>query len=129
MTKDEERRLFRLVERGERAAVAAALDGGADPGLRDRFGVGLVHRAAAAGDAAMLRLLLERGAEADAASDVGNTPLMLAAANGSRPAVELLLARGADPGRRNRWGYGAGAWADWAPDAAEVKALLQAARA
>lgn len=127
MTRNEERRIFRLVEHGDHAAVKTALDEGADAGLADRFGVGLVHRAAAGGDAEMLRLLLDRGAAADAASDVGNTPLMLAAANGHLAVVELLLARGADPDRENRWGYGAKAWADWTPAAAEVKAVLQAA--
>lgn len=127
MTKQEEVRLFHLVEQGDRVAVTAVLDAGGDAQLRDRFGVSLAHRAAASGDAEMLRLLFEHGAAPDSPSDVGNTPLMLAAANGHLAVVELLLAHGANPGRRNRWGYGPAAWADWSSGAAEVKAVLQAA--
>lgn len=119
--------LFQQVERGDHQAVAKALDEGSDIEMQDRFGMGLLHRAAAGGDLEMLRLLLERGASPNAASDVGNTPLMLAAANGHLAAVELLLKQGADPERQNRWGYTAQAWADWAAEASDIKSLLRAA--
>lgn len=120
--------LFQLVERGDRQAVAAVLADGGDVDACDRFGVGLIHRAAAGGDAEMLRLLFQHGASPNAVSEVGNTPLMLAAANGHLPAVELLLSEGADPAAKNRWGYAAEAWADWASGASDIKAVLQAAR-
>lgn len=119
--------LFHLVERGQRQAVAAALAEGADVQMQDRFGVGLLHRAAAGGDIEMLRLLLAQGAQADAASEVGNTPLMLAAANGHLAAVELLLAEGADPKHQNRWGYSASRWAEWSSEVGDIKAVLEAA--
>ena len=121
--------IFQLVERGDRQAVSAMLAEGTDMNLRDRFGVGLLHRAAAGGDAEMLRLLMESGASPNATSEVGNTPLMLASANGHLAAVELLLSQGADPEMKNRWGYSAAAWADWAPAGADIKAVLQAAHA
>jgi len=37
-----------------------------------------------------------------------------------------LLARGADRRRANRWGLGAGDWAKWPANAAEIQAALQA---
>lgn len=119
--------LFRLVKRGDAEALEAALEGGGDAGARDRFGASLLYRAAAAGEAACVALLLARGAEVDRSSDAGNTPLMAAAARGHLGVVEQLIAAGAAPGHRNKWGYDAARWADWAPNAEEVKARLFAA--
>ncbi|SMF39200.1 Ankyrin repeat-containing protein [Tistlia consotensis] len=124
MDKDE---LFRLVKRGDAEALRAALEGGADPRARDRFGVSLLYRAAARGDEASVGLLLERGAEIDRSSDAGNTPLMVAAARGHLAVIERLIAGGAAPGHRNKWGFDAAKWADWAPNGDEVKARLYAA--
>ncbi len=121
--------LFGLVRRGDAEGLRAALAEGADAKTRDRFGASLLYRAALSGDEACLELLLEAGAEVDRSSDSGNTPLMAAAARGHLAVVERLIAAGAAPGHRNKWGYDAAKWADWAPNAEEVKARLFAAAA
>ncbi len=127
----ETRDLFDLLDRGETAALLVALDadGGSSDGAgaRDRWGCSLLYHAAGKGDVALIDALLARGAEVDRASDAGNTPLMLAAARGHREAVDRLLAAGAAPDHRNRWGFDAQAWADWSPQAAEIRAALLAA--
>jgi ankyrin repeat protein len=119
--------LFALVKRGDAEGLRAALAEGADARARDRFGVSLLYRAASRGDLACLEVLLAAGAETDRSSDAGNTPLMAAAARGHLAAVERLLAAGAAAGHRNKWGYDAARWADWAGNGEEVKARLHAA--
>lgn len=125
--KTDKEALFRLVKSGDAEALRAGLDAGGDATARDRFGVSLLYRAAARGDEEAVALLLERGAEVDRSSDAGNTPLMAAAARGHLPVIERLIAAGASPGHRNKWGYDAVKWADWAPNGDEVKARLHAA--
>ena len=120
--------LFRLAGRGDTAGLRAALEAGGDARARDRFGVSLLYQAASSGDADCVALLIERGAELDRSSDSGNTPLMAAAARGHLAVVERLLAAGANPDHRNKWGYDAAQWAEWAPNGEEVRARLYAAR-
>lgn len=123
----EKQELFALVKRGDAEGLREALAAGGDARARDRFGASLLHRAASRGDLACLELLLAAGAEVDRSSDAGNTPLMTAAARGHLAVVERLIAAGAAPAHRNKWGYDAARWADWAPNADEVKARLFAA--
>ena len=120
--------LFRLVKRGDAEGLRAALAAGGDPKVRDRFGVSLLYRAAAKGAEDCVELLLERGAEVDRSSDAGNTPLMAAAARGHLAVVERLLAAGASASHRNKWGYDAARWAEWAPNAEMIRARLHTAR-
>lgn len=116
--------LIELARRGDAAGLTAALDGGGDLDVRDRWGQGLLHHAAAKGAEDCVALLLSRGAAVNATSDAGNAPLMVAAANGQVGVVRKLLAEGADPAQSNKWGMGADHWAQWSPAVDEIRALL-----
>lgn len=124
-------RLFDLLDRGQTAELLAALDAGgegADAKARDRWGASLLYYAAGKGDLDLVEALLARGAEVERSNDAGNTPLMLAAARGHLDVVKRLLAAGAAPRHANRWDFDAAKWAEWAPNAEEVKAELFAAQ-
>lgn len=116
--------LLEMTGRGDAGAVQAALDKGADPDARDRWGVTVLSHAAARGDLPVLALLVERGADVNRTSQVGNSALMTAAARGHLEAVRTLLAAGADAKVRNKWGLGPADWARWPANSAEVLALL-----
>jgi serine/threonine-protein phosphatase 6 regulatory ankyrin repeat subunit B len=64
--------------------------------VRDDFGRGALHHAAAADAEAAAYALLELGADARAADGQGVTPLMLAARAGGAGMLALLIAHGAD---------------------------------
>jgi ankyrin repeat protein len=64
--------------------------------VRDDFGRGALHYAAAAGSEAAAAALLELGADTRAFDRQGVTPLMLAAQSGGASLTSLLLAHGAD---------------------------------
>ncbi len=125
---DENSDILELVARGDTAALAAALDGGADAGARGRGGVSALAQAAAKGDLEAVELLLAHGAEVDRASEAGNSALMAAAARGRLEVVARLLEAGADPGHKNKWGLGAEDWSQWPNNAAEVRAVLLGGR-
>lgn len=83
---------------GATEAMAALLDGGADPDARDSSTqwtplLHAIHRQ----QPAAVRLLLERGADANAAAPRNVTPLMMAADDRDPTNIRLLLAYGADP--------------------------------
>jgi len=83
-------------KKGDVAAVAAALDAGADVNERDGFATPLYYAVSRQHlDAA--KLLIERGADVNAGSKVGVPPLMAAVAKGKLEFITLLLAHGADP--------------------------------
>ncbi len=121
---DENSDILELVACGDTAALAAALDGGADAGARGRWGVSALAQAAGKGDLEAVELLLAHGAEVGRASEAGNSALMAAAARGQLVVVERLLEAGADPGHKNKWGLGAEDWAQWPNNAAEIEARL-----
>jgi ankyrin repeat protein len=79
---------------GDASLVAAMLQPGADPNIRNHAGASALTWAV--DDVDKVRLLVDRGADVNASSDFGRTPLMIAAAQtGSAPTVKLLLDRGA----------------------------------
>ena len=127
MAKKADPKLLKAVQRGDLAALRAALDAGEPPEACDRHGATLLQLAAGAGQIAVLEVLLEQGASPDKSDDAGNTPLMLAAARGQLEAAKRLLAAGADPRLANRWGMGARDWGKWPSNAAEMDALLASA--
>ncbi|MFQ6018855.1 MAG: ankyrin repeat domain-containing protein [Kiloniellaceae bacterium] len=120
--------LLALIGRGDTAALEAALGEGADANACDRWGVSALARAAAKGDLAAVELLLAHGAEVGRTSDAGNSALMVAAARGRLDVVTRLLDAGADADHKNKWGQGAGDWAKWPANSAEVVALLHSRR-
>lgn len=80
--------------KGDVAAVAAALDAGAD--VNEVDGVTALYVASKDGDIEVVSLLLERGADANLPVRWG-TPLYVAALRGHADIVKLLLDHGAKP--------------------------------
>lgn len=123
-TRDQKPDLLGLVARGDVAALAEALEAGADANARDRWGAPALSRAAGRGDLDCVRLLLDRGADPSLTSDAGNSALMIAAARGHLDVMRALLEAGADPEAKNHWGFDAREWAKWAKDPAEARSVL-----
>ena len=81
---------------GDRSAVKALLDAGADPNARNAAGATALMWAV--DDEAKTLLLVERGADVNAKSLDGRTPIAQAAARaGSSAVLSILLDKGADP--------------------------------
>ncbi|MEP9393923.1 ankyrin repeat domain-containing protein [Gordonia sp. VNK1] len=90
-------RLFDLARAGATAELAAYLDAGAPPDLRNRSGDSLLMLAAYHGHADTVMALAERGADVDLANDRGQTPLAGAVFKGVDDVVAALIGAGADP--------------------------------
>ena len=118
-----DRRVIEVLARHGAADLFSALalgdDAAAERLLREDGGIvapGVLHRAAARGDARAVQWLLDHGAGPDArwshwGAEV--TPLHLAAREGQVEVVRLLLASGADPSVRDRMHDGdAAGWAE-----------------
>ena len=89
--------LVEAVKRGDRAAVDAALQQGADVHAAQPDGATALHWAAHVGDVVTLNRLLDAGSDHLVANRFGITPLWLAAQDGHTAVVERLLQAGADP--------------------------------
>ena len=90
-------RVFDLARCGDAGALAALLDGGLPPNLRNDKGDSLVMLAAYNGNEPAVRTLLEHGADPDALNDNGQSPLAGVAFKGETAIARLLLAHGASP--------------------------------
>ena len=88
-------RVFDLARHGDALEVAALLDHGLLPNMRNDRGDSLLMLAAYNGNAPVAELLLQRGADPDLVNDKGQTPLMGVCFKGETAIVELLLAHGA----------------------------------
>ena len=128
MGKKADKSLTDAVQRGDKQALLAALEGGAALDDCDRHGATLLHLAAGAGRMELVELLIERGAPLDKTDDAGNTALMLAAARGQAAAVKRLLTAGASMEAGNNWGQTVRDWAKWPANSEEIHALLAAAQ-
>jgi ankyrin repeat protein len=84
-------------KRGDREAVRALLQQGADVNMAEGDGMTALHWAAERGDGEMAAMLLYAGASTKAVTRIGQyTPLHLASKSGSAPVVEMLLKGGSD---------------------------------
>jgi len=84
-----------LAQSGDLAAVAAALDGGAD--VNEVDGVTALYIAVEAGNIELTKLLIDRGADVNLPVKFKRTPLYGAVFGGFPDLVKLLLDSGADP--------------------------------
>ena len=84
--------------RGDAAAVAALLDGGADVHEPRSDGATAMHWAVYGDRPDLAALLIDAGADVAARNRAGVTPLALAAETGNAAMVERLLDAGANPG-------------------------------
>jgi ankyrin repeat protein len=83
--------------RGDREAVRALLQRGADANAAQGDGMTALHWAAERADSEMTAMLLTAGASVRAITRIGSyTALHLAAKSGSAPVIELLVKAGAD---------------------------------
>lgn len=115
--------LFRLIGRGETARICEALEGGADPEARGRFGATPLLSAVQTRRLDVIRLLVEAGADPNTPClRMGKfTPLHLAAQRDNLDTILLLLQLGADAEKRT--------WLtpiDWAVSRPVVDALVAA---
>jgi cytochrome c len=83
-------------KKGDIAAIAAALDAGANVNESDGLAAPL-HYAVNRQHLDAAKLLIERGADVNAVSKIGGTPLMAAVAKNRLEFITLLLAHGANP--------------------------------
>ena len=87
--------------RGDRDAMRALLQRGADANAAHGDGMSALHWAAERGDVEMAEMLLYAGANADAVTRIGHyTPLHVASRAGSAPVAAMLLEAGADVAAR-----------------------------
>ena len=83
---------------GNRDAVQALLQGGADVNTALGDGMTALHYAALKNDAELARMLLVAGANVKSTTRLGGyTPLLLAARTGNAAVMDPLIAAGADP--------------------------------
>ena len=88
--------VFDVARRGDAAMLAALLNKGLPPNLRNDKGDSLVMLASYHGHADAVRVLLEHEADANLRNDNGQTPIAGAAFKGFRDVIETLLEHGAD---------------------------------
>jgi ankyrin repeat protein len=107
--------LQRAASIGRLDIVQALLEAGANPNVRDNFGVSPLHYAAALGDnrawwvsakphyyAPVVRALLDAGANPNVQDNQNRTPLHRAYELGDQNVVNILLNSGADPNMRDQ---------------------------
>jgi ankyrin repeat protein len=88
--------VFDLARAGDAAMLAAVIEKGVPPNLRNDKGDSLLMLASYHGHVDAVRTLLERGADPDLRNNNGQTPLAGAAFKGFDAVVETLLSHGAD---------------------------------
>jgi hypothetical protein len=97
--------LLLLVMHGDDRAVAAALDRGLDPHVRNGWGQTLLHLLPWLPDVDLLPRLLDAGLDINVRDRREETPLHSAVEHGTPDLVRALLAAGADPQARSSLPY------------------------
>ena len=82
---------------GDRDALRALLQKGANVNAAEADGTTALHWASYRDDVESADLLIRAGAKVNAANDLGATPLWTASLNGSEAMVRRLLEAGANP--------------------------------
>ncbi|MDR0291973.1 MAG: ankyrin repeat domain-containing protein, partial [Elusimicrobium sp.] len=103
--------LLNFVAHGNMPGVAAMLQSGITPNIKDPRGFTPLYMAASMGDLDMVKRLVGYKADLDAAVADGSTPLIGAARYGKPDAAAYLLDKGADVNARNKAGESALYWA------------------
>ncbi|GGM46220.1 ankyrin repeat domain-containing protein [Dactylosporangium sucinum] len=98
-------RLMRIVLHGDGPAVAALLDAGLDPHVRDEDGRTLLHLLPWLSGADLLPRLLAAGLDVDTPDAEGSAPFVHACRHGPEALVRQLLAAGASADARDPKGY------------------------
>ena len=111
--------------RGDAAAVAALLDGGANVDEPQSDGATALHWAVYGENPVLTALLIDAGADVSARNRAGVTPLSLAAETGNSSMVEHLLDAGADPGETLSNGETALMMAARTGDVATIELLVE----
>jgi ankyrin repeat protein len=112
---------------GDRVAVRALLQQGADVNAVEGDGVTALHWAATSGDAELAKMLVLAGGNVRAATRFGGyTPLHVAAERGSAAVIQTLLAAGADANGTTARGTTPLMLAAASGDTASLTALLDA---
>ncbi|HSL55858.1 MAG TPA: ankyrin repeat domain-containing protein [Pyrinomonadaceae bacterium] len=89
--------MFEAVRKGDAAAVAAALDKGADVNAKFRYGMTALFKAAERGNADVTKVLLDRGADVNVKDTFYRaTAMSWALQNDHLDVVRLLLEKGAE---------------------------------
>ena len=89
--------LISAAERGDKVAVIALLESGADIDYGSRSATTALAAALSNNQLLMMRLLLEKGAKVDAYGGKWMNPLGAASSKGQVAAIRLLIDNGADP--------------------------------
>ena len=92
--------LLDAAKNGDRDALRALLQKGANVNTAEPDGTTALHWASYRDDVEGAGLLIRAGAKVNAANDLGATPLWTASLNGSEAMVRQLLSAGAESERR-----------------------------
>lgn len=123
---ESEENFHELVMRDNVTAVAEALENGADPNGKNRYGVLPLGLACANGSEPVVRMLLSHGADVTAILADGETPIMIAARTGRPEIISLLLDSGAAHESVGKSGQDALMWAAAEGHAEAVRVLIDA---
>ena len=98
------RRMINSIQYPATARLKYTLDRGADPNLKDQFGVPVLFRAIAAKKMEHAKMLLDRGADIHAVDQDGETVLYAAVATNDIKIVDALIKKGVSVNVRNKIG-------------------------
>lgn len=118
--------LVAAVKAGQAAKIDALIHRGADPNVRDKYGMTPLHYAAYRGDAASAKALLKDGADPNAKDSLGMTPLHAAAFAAHSAVLKVLLKGGAKVAMKDSLGNTALHYAAYKKSVEAVRILLAA---